>query len=157
MKKKNWDFRNMSEQELKDNCSNTEEKEYYRELEEDEIIVINENYKQVQLCLSNRAEAVKSLRELMDLGVEHTEKLTESMSSILQRIKVEGESKKLLKGYVDEMEFYFNNGQMKFTGVLYIFEDFVNEKVIKVDAKGIVIETEDMGEGYQRNLFKQAN
>lgn len=153
----NWDFKTMSEEDLRDNSSEELEMTYHRKLDADEEIIINKAYREVQLCLSNRSEVIKGIRELMDLGVEDTEELTASIASILKRISVEGRSKKLISSDIEEMEYFFNNGEMKFTGEVFKFEDFKNNKVIYVDVKGFVIKTEDMGEGYQRNLFKQAN
>lgn len=153
----NWDFKTMSEEDLRDNSSEELEMTYHRKLDSDEEIIINQAYREVQLCLSNRSEVIKGIRELMDMGVEDTEELTASIASILKRISVEGRSKKLLNSDIEEMEYFFNNGEMKFTGEVFKFEDFKNNKVVYVDVKGFVIKTEDMGEGYQRNLFKQAN
>jgi hypothetical protein len=147
----------MSEEDLRDNSSEELEMTYHRKLDSDEEIIINQAYREVQLCLSNRSEVIKGIRELMDMGVEDTEELTASIASILKRISVEGRSKKLLNSDIEEMEYFFNNGEMKFTGEVFKFEDFKNNKVVYVDVKGFVIKTEDMGEGYQRNLFKQAN
>lgn len=153
----NWDFKTMSEEDLRDNSSEELEMTYHRKLDADEEIIINKAYREVQLCLSNRSEVIKGIKELMDMGVEDTEELTASIASILKRISVEGRSKKLLNSDIEEMEYFFNNGEMKFTGEVFKFEDFKNNKVVYVDVKGFVIKTEDMGEGYQRNLFKQAN